>query len=395
MKDKEKKKDGDWMKNVHIVAVSPSSSAKFGIGVAFLDFVELLSPHFSITVITRSNFISDKLREKAEENKHIKDSVEVIKTSGVVSDLFSTLEVFRRNSDKTIFAVGFVRWAIPILFFAKVLTGVAKKKQRHGKICIVFYSHSPIVRKGKGVISNLRDMLAKFTLELTCEVITVSDFMRERIKEFFGVPSHVIPNIVELPSRVENLSEKGRGNRETHPIQLPLFPEKMKLAFFGNPIPRKHPEIFFELVRILGDEFDYVFVGGDKEDFKLPDEVKRRVKFFGFVPRDGAIELMDSADIVVAPYEDEPFGLVVAEAMALRKIVVGLRSGALPELIKDGETGFLVGELSPHKFAEVIKRARHRKDVGWKAEKFIRKNFSRDVVRKKWIGFLSDMYLKL
>ena len=385
----------DWMKNVHLVLVSPSSSARFGIGVAFLDFVELFSSHFSITVITRSNFISDKLRERAEENEYIKDSVEVIKTGGAVSDFLSTFDVFRRNSGKMIFAVSFVRWAIPILSLAKVLSNVAKRKQKHGKICIVFYSHSPILRKGKGVISNLRDMLAKFTFELTCQVITVSDFMRERIKNFFGVSSLVIPNVVELPSRVENSSEKSEESSDTFPIQLPLFPERMKVAFFGNPIPRKHPEIFFELVRIFGDEFDYVFVGGDEENFNIPDEIKRKVEFFRFVPREGAIELMRSVDIVVAPYEDEPFGLVVAEAMALRKIVVGLKSGALPELIKDGETGFLVDELSPQKFAGVIKQARHRKDIGRKAEKFIRKNFSRKVVKKKWLDLLSDMYLKL
>ena len=395
MREKKEMKE-DWMENIHLVAISPSSSARFGIGVAFLDFVELLSPYFGITVITRSDFISGKLSEKARTNEYIKNNVDVIKTGGLVSDFLSAFDVFKKNSDKVIFAVSFVRWAIPILFFARILTNASRKGQKPGKICIVFYSHSPILRKGKGVISNLRDAIIRISsFDLTCEIITVSDFMRRKIKDIFGVSSRVIPNVVELRSRIGGLSEKSREGSNTPPIQLSLFPEKMKISFFGNPIPRKHPEIFFELVRILGDEFDYVFVGGDEGNFNLPDEVKKRIKFFGFLPREKAIELMNSVDIVVVPYEDEPFGLVVAEAMALRKIVVGLRSGALPELIKDGETGFLVDELSPQKFAEVIRRARHRKDIGMKAEKFIRENFSRDVVREKWFVFFSDMYFKL
>jgi glycosyltransferase involved in cell wall biosynthesis len=41
---------------------------------------------------------------------------------------------------------------------------------------------------------------------------------------------------------------------------------------------------------------------------------------------------------------DEPFGLVAAEAQASGTPVVAYRRGALPEVIADGETGFLVDE---------------------------------------------------
>ena len=40
---------------------------------------------------------------------------------------------------------------------------------------------------------------------------------------------------------------------------------------------------------------------------------------------------------------DEPFGLSVAEAMACGTPVVARRRGSMPELIRDGTTGFLVG----------------------------------------------------
>ncbi len=40
---------------------------------------------------------------------------------------------------------------------------------------------------------------------------------------------------------------------------------------------------------------------------------------------------------------DEPFGLSVAEAMACGTPVVARNRGSMPELIRDGETGFLVG----------------------------------------------------
>jgi glycosyltransferase involved in cell wall biosynthesis len=63
-----------------------------------------------------------------------------------------------------------------------------------------------------------------------------------------------------------------------------------------------------------------------------------------------------AADVFVMPAVDEPFGLVVIEAMACAKPVVGVRSGALPELIVDGETGLLVPPRSPRELGEAMIR---------------------------------------
>ena len=38
---------------------------------------------------------------------------------------------------------------------------------------------------------------------------------------------------------------------------------------------------------------------------------------------------------------DEPFGLVMAEALAAGTPVIGTKTGSIPEIIKNGENGFL------------------------------------------------------
>ncbi len=70
--------------------------------------------------------------------------------------------------------------------------------------------------------------------------------------------------------------------------------------------------------------------------------------------RPEAPELMAAADIVVAPSVDEAWGLVVSEAMAAGKPVIGARSGATPEIIMDGVTGFLVPPMRPAAIAEKL-----------------------------------------
>jgi glycosyltransferase involved in cell wall biosynthesis len=82
----------------------------------------------------------------------------------------------------------------------------------------------------------------------------------------------------------------------------------------------------------------------------------------------------------------ESFGRTVAEALTARRPVIGYRYGALPELIDDGETGFLVPYLdlgavfdrlrffleNPAKIAEFGERARERSQRRFSREKFAR-----------------------
>lgn len=66
-----------------------------------------------------------------------------------------------------------------------------------------------------------------------------------------------------------------------------------------------------------------------------------RVHFTGH--RDDQLELMLACDVVChASLKPEPFGLVVAEAMALQRAVIATRTRGPEEIIEAGRTGFLV-----------------------------------------------------
>jgi glycosyltransferase involved in cell wall biosynthesis len=58
--------------------------------------------------------------------------------------------------------------------------------------------------------------------------------------------------------------------------------------------------------------------------------------------REDTPEVMADLDILAVPSWEEPFGLVVTEAMAMERPVVGYASGALPEIITSGMEGLLV-----------------------------------------------------
>jgi len=72
--------------------------------------------------------------------------------------------------------------------------------------------------------------------------------------------------------------------------------------------------------------------------------ISKSVEFSGFVPEDKLSQYYLNSDVVVLPSSNnsEGFGMVLLEAGASKKPVIGTRVGGIPYVIKDCVTGFLV-----------------------------------------------------
>ncbi len=69
---------------------------------------------------------------------------------------------------------------------------------------------------------------------------------------------------------------------------------------------------------------------------------------------DDVPEVMADLDILAVPSWEEPFGLVVTESMAMERPVVGYASGALPELVRNGQEGELVPRSDTTALAQAL-----------------------------------------
>ena len=142
------------------------------------------------------------------------------------------------------------------------------------------------------------------------------------------------------------------------------------VGFVGRIEPRKGP---LDLVRAApqiraeAPDARIVLVGGDPYD--SAPEYARRVRASGDVEHvpwvaDGAA-VMRHLDVLVAPSRQEPFGTVLAEAMAAGTPVVATRVGGLAEVVADGVTGRLVAPGRPDELAQaVLEVLRERKRMG-------------------------------
>jgi glycosyltransferase involved in cell wall biosynthesis len=121
---------------------------------------------------------------------------------------------------------------------------------------------------------------------------------------------------------------------------------------------------------------------------RLPAEASGKVAFLGFVPRPDLVDLYYNADVFAfAPIWDEGFGIPPVEAMAAGVPVVASRSGAIPETVRDKQTGFLVSKNDPRALADSILKLLYddnlRKKMGRAARTWVHENFIWDRVAER------------
>lgn len=123
------------------------------------------------------------------------------------------------------------------------------------------------------------------------------------------------------------------------------------VLFSGRLTVEKGIYVLLEIAKRL-PEIQFKIAGDGPELPRITKHVTRstmkNVEFLGFVKREGLQKVIGGARLIVVPslwYEPSP--LSVLEAMAAGKTVVASRIGGIPELIEDGETGFLIRPISP------------------------------------------------
>jgi len=84
---------------------------------------------------------------------------------------------------------------------------------------------------------------------------------------------------------------------------------------------------------------DYSFF----QKYVKPELNRGYIKYEGEVASEKASELYGNAKATLFPIRwEEPFGLVMTESMSCGTPIIAFARGSVPEIIKDGETGFIV-----------------------------------------------------
>jgi len=197
--------------------------------------------------------------------------------------------------------------------------------------------------------------VTRFSIQESDVVTSVSSWLRDETNRIFdpGRPIEVIPNFVD--------TETFRPRRDPEHRAQFAGPEEKILLHISNFRPVKNVkaviEVFARVRRELGARLLLVGDGPERvpvERLVVERGLERDVSFLG--NQEFVEDIFPLADVFILPSLHESFGLSALEAMAAGLPVVVTSMGGPPEVVVDGECGYLRAPDDVEGMADAVKR---------------------------------------
>ena len=144
-------------------------------------------------------------------------------------------------------------------------------------------------------------------------------------------------------------------------------PLTVNLLFLSNLIPSKGVYVLLDACKMLKDRgvaFQCNFVGGESKEMDrrvFEEAVKERgleghVLYHGPKYGEEKEHYWSMADVFVQPTYEDCFPLTIVEAMQHGKPVVSTDEGAVPDMVADGENGFVCRRKDAEELAQALER---------------------------------------
>jgi N-acetyl-alpha-D-glucosaminyl L-malate synthase BshA len=224
--------------------------------------------------------------------------------------------------------------------------------------------------------------ITKFGIEVSDGVTAVSEWLKQETAANFQTDKHidVIPNFVDParfrrePSAICNMFASPGDKLVCHVSNFRPVKRVMDVVETFAAIAVKVPSRLL----MLGDGPDR----SKAEAFARAHGLRDRVFFLGNVPN--LEEILGACDLFLLPSESESFGMAALEAMASEVPVIATRTGGLPEVVTDGDAGYLlpVGDVTgmAERGIEILRDDELRKRMGKRAREIAVENFDEEKI---------------
>lgn len=199
--------------------------------------------------------------------------------------------------------------------------------------------------------------------------------------------------LVYVPNGIENHPIVSRNTRNN----------KIQILFLSNLIPSKGPLELLKAAKIMvqkQNKFRFILAGADASQmftkqlrsYIADNGLDEYVTMPGRVHGEEKNKVFSESDIFVFPsyFKREVFGTVNVEAMSWGLPVISSNEGAIPEIVQDGITGFIVDPKSPEEIADkiltLVNNPDLRKKMGMKGREEFESKYTLEAFAKNLDG---------
>ncbi|MFC5650041.1 glycosyltransferase family 4 protein [Paenibacillus solisilvae] len=197
---------------------------------------------------------------------------------------------------------------------------------------------------------------------------------------------------VQIPVYVSKIIRRKYGNNKGYSVYNGIrvadykFRKKKSgyLLYLGRLMEQKGVHLAIRVAKRTGKELIIAGTLNDKKYFnsKIKPHLSKKIRYVGPVGGERKMDLLSKASCVLFTSTwDEPFGLVLIEALACGTPVLGFRKGAVPEVLK-GMPQLLCGSTK-QMIAKV--KSRYRFPGPRKCRRYVRVNFSDRIMTNRFL----------
>ena len=189
--------------------------------------------------------------------------------------------------------------------------------------------------------------------------------------------------LVYVPNGIKNRCNYSQNNRKNF----------IQVLFLSNLHPKKGPLDVLKAANIIvqnNPNIRFVLAGADSSQkftkllklYVIKNGLDKYISMPGPVYGEEKDKLFKASDIFVFPsyYERETFGIVNIEAMSWGLPVISSTEGAIPEIVQNGVTGFIVNSKAPKEIADriitLVNNPDLRKKMGMKGKEVFRSKYT-------------------
>ena len=224
------------------------------------------------------------------------------------------------------------------------------KNERHGSVVMTVHS-TEYGRCGNelfwhGQSKRIRDLEWEGTY-IADRVICVSESLRKETQWLYSGPSEkAVPIYNGVDAKRFDIPVDVQEVRRSCKVQS----DEPYILFAGRLAWQKGPDLLLDAAPTVLKKYPkakFVFAGeGDMrpqlEARVSATDITPSIRFIGYRAGKDLVGLFKSADLIVVPSRNEPFGIVILEAWSAVKAVVATRTGGPAEFVRHKDTGWTV-----------------------------------------------------